>query len=86
MANDTDWLTAMKVRGEHMQEYFHNLRILSQRFSIPGTQVTKELRRGVGYDHDNAGVLPYNPDRDRLTDRELAAWAVRQIANQKIQT
>ena len=86
MANDPDWLTAIKVRGQHVQEYFKNLRILSLRFSIPCRQVTKELRRGVGYDHDNAGMLPYNPDRDRLTDRELAAWAVQQVANQKIET
>lgn len=28
----------------------------------------------------HAGMLPYNPNRDHMTDRELTAWAVRQIS------
>jgi hypothetical protein len=75
-----DALSALREEAEQLKIHLNNLKTLSKHFSIPCLQVQKELRRGVGWDNDNAGMLPYNPNRDRMTDRELAAWAVWQIS------
>jgi hypothetical protein len=78
---DDHRLAVLHERNERTRHY-ENLKFLSRHYSIPCSQVTKERRRGVGWDHDNAGLLPHNPNRDRMTDGELAEWAVQQISSQ----
>ena len=79
---DDHWLAVLHERNERTRRHYENLKSLSRHYSIPCAQVTKELRSGVGWDHDNAGLLPHNPNRDRMTDGELAEWAVQQNSSQ----